>query len=108
MKRKLVVLQEDKNDCAAASLLSIIRYYDGNLDLEYIRNLIHTSKNGTTAYDLINGSKEIGFYSFAKKINFSELIKESTFLPFIAHIKKNNMFHFVVIYKLDNIKNKIL
>lgn len=108
MKRKLVVLQEDKNDCAAASLLSIIRYYDGNLDLEYIRNLIHTSKNGTTAYDLINGSKEIGFYSFAKKISFSELIKESTFLPFIAHIKKNNMFHFVVIYKLDNIKNKIL
>lgn len=108
MKRKLVVLQEDKNDCAAAALLSIIRYYGGNLDMEYIRNIIHTSKNGTNAYDLINGSKEIGFSSFAKKIAFKNLTKEKNLLPFIAHIKKNNMFHFVVIYKIDNSKNKII
>ena len=104
MKRNLVMLQEDKYDCAAASLLSIIKYYGGYLSLETIRNLIGTTKGGTNAYDLINGSKEIGFDSFGKKVNFADIEKKQNFFPVIAHVKKNNMYHFVVIYKLDSKK----
>ena len=96
MKRNLVMLQEDKYDCAAASLLSIIKYYGGYLSLETIRNLIGTTKGGTNAYDLINGSKEIGFDSFGKKVNFADIEKKQNFFPVIAHVKKNNMYHFVV------------
>lgn len=102
MKKNLVVLQEDKYDCAAAALLSIIKYHGGYLNLETIRNLIGTTKGGTNAYDIINGSKEIGFDSFGKKVSFADIEKHKELFPLIAHIKKNNMYHFVVIYKVDN------
>ena len=105
MRKNLVVLQEDKFDCAAAALLSIIKYYGGYLSLESIRNLIGTTKNGTNAYDLINGSKEIGFDSFGRKVSFADIEKSEKLFPVIAHVKKNNMYHFVVIYKVDR-KNK--
>jgi len=105
MRKNLMVLQEDKFDCAAAALLSIIKYYGGYLSLESIRNLIGTTKNGTNAYDLINGSKEIGFDSFGRKVSFADIEKSEKLFPVIAHVKKNNMYHFVVIYKVDR-KNK--
>ncbi len=107
MNKKLIVLQEDKNDCAAASLLSIIRYYNGNLDLETIRKLINTTKNGTNAFDLMNGAKEIGLESKAYKLSFESLINLNT-IPLLAHVKKSNMYHFIVIYKINNKKSKIL
>ncbi len=101
MRKKFVVLQEDKCDCAAACLLSIIKYYDGYINIETIRKIIDTSKNGTNAYDLIKGSKEIGFDSYGKKVSFTEIEKEEKFFPVIAHVKRNNMYHFIVIYNIN-------
>jgi len=108
MNKKVEVIQEGKNDCAAACLLSIIKYHGGNLDIESIKEIINTNRNGTNAYDLIEGSKRIGFDACGKKITFDNLIKEKNILPLIAHTKKHNMYHFVVIYKIDFKKNKIL
>lgn len=108
MTNKLVVLNEDKNDCAAACLSSIIIYHGGYLNMETIKEIINTTKQGTTAYDLINGSKKIGFNAFGKKVLSNELKYYIKDLPFIAHVKKGNMYHFVVIYKIDIKKNKIL
>lgn len=102
MKRNLVVLQEGPYDCAAASLLSIIKYYNGYLNLESIREIISTSKGGTTAYDLIEGSKEIGFNSYGKKVSFVDIGKNKELFPVIAHVRKNNMYHFIVIYKINS------
>jgi len=106
--KKIVQLQEDKNDCAAASLLSIIKYYNGCLDMETVRNLINTTKNGTNAYDIISGAKEIGFDAYGRKVSFADIEGQKDLFPVIAHIKKNNMYHFVVIYKIDAKRKKIL
>lgn len=106
MTKKVVVLQEDKNDCAAACVSSLIKYYNGSLDMETIRNIINTTKHGTNAYDLINGCKEIGFDGFGKKLSFEELVSYYKF-PLIAHIKKDNYYHFVVIYDINKSKEKI-
>ncbi len=106
--KKIVQLQEDKNDCAAASLLSIIKYYGGQLDMETVRELINTTKNGTNAYDIINGAKEIGFDAYGRKVSFADIEKQSSLLPLIAHVKKHNLYHFVVIYRIDERKEKIL
>ena len=106
MTKKVVVLQEDKNDCAAACVSSLIKYYNGFLDMETIRNIINTTKHGTNAYDLINGCKEIGFDGFGKKLSFEELVSYYKF-PLIAHIKKDNYYHFVVIYDINKSKEKI-
>lgn len=99
MDKKLITYQEDKNDCAAACVSSIIKYYNGYMDLESIRNLINTSKYGTNAYDIISGLKEIGLVGKGERIELNDLIKTFN-KPLIAHIKKNNYFHFVVIYKI--------
>ena len=108
MTNKFVVLNEDKNDCAAACLSSIIKYYNGYLDMETIKEIIHTGKNGTNAYDLINGSKEIGFNAYGKKVLLNEIINYKIKFPVIAHVKKANLYHFVVIYEIDTKKNKLL
>jgi len=104
MQKKVEVLQEGKNDCAAACLLSIIKYYNGRLELETIRNLINTNKNGTNAYDIIKGSNTLGFDTIGKKITVEELKNYESNLPVIAHIKKHNMYHFIVIYKIKGDK----
>lgn len=107
-RKKLIQLQEDKNDCAAASLSSIIKYYGGYLDMETIRNIINTTKNGTNAYDIIRGSVEIGFDAYGRKVSFADIINQKDKFPVIAHVRKNNMYHFVVIYDVFENRNKIL
>lgn len=106
MGKNLEVLQEDKNDCAAACISSLIKYYDGYMDLESIRLIINTTKEGTNAYDIINGVKEIGFESAGIKINFNALVNED--MPLVAHVKKDNYYHFVVIYKVIPERKKML
>ena len=101
MNKKIVVLQSDMKDCAPACVSSIIKYYNGNLDLETIRELIHTSKMGTNAYDIVTGVKELGFDAYAGKAKLDILLKcfDS---PLILHVKKKNFYHFVVVYKVTN------
>ena len=53
MKKKIpIVKQEGIKDCGTACLLSIIKYYSGNISMERLRELTKTSKIGTTAYHL--------------------------------------------------------
>lgn len=101
MNKKIVVLQCDMKDCAPACVSSIIKYYNGNLDLETIRELIHTSNMGTNAYDIVTGVKELGFDAYAGKARLDILLKcfDS---PLILHVKKKNFYHFVVVYKVTN------
>lgn len=108
MTNKLVVLNEDKNDCAAACVSSIIRFYGGYINMETIKQIINTTKYGTNAYDIIIGVKEIGFNAYGKKVTLNNLKNYISDFPVIAHVKKNNMFHFVVIYKIDIKRNNIL
>ena len=108
MTNKLVVLNEDKNDCAAACVSSIIRFYGGYINMETIKQIINTTKYGTNAYDIIMGVKEIGFNAYGKKVTLNNLKNYISDFPVIAHVKKNNMFHFVVIYKIDIKRNNIL
>ena len=69
--------------------------------------LINTGKNGTNALNIINGAKEIGFDAIGKKLSFNNLINSKNILPLVAHIKKGNYYHFVVIYQVDESNNKL-
>ena len=44
MKQNLIVLQEGSKDCGAASLLSIIRYYGGDISLDRLIDMTKTTK----------------------------------------------------------------
>ena len=107
MSGKYIVLQDDVKDCGVCSLLSIIKYYNGNISKEYLRELTNTTSEGASALNLLRCSRELGFESFGIKGRVNDLNK--WVLPAIAHVVIDKKFpHFVVIYNIDYRKDKVL
>lgn len=99
-----VVLQEGRSDCGVCCLLSIIRFYGGGVSLEYLRKITNTNKDGVSAYNLIEASKNIGLEAYGVTGKLENI--EDNNLPCIAHVNVcSNYQHFVVVYKIT--KNKI-
>lgn len=109
MKKEYVIRQRDARDCGACCLLSIIKYYGGYIPIEKIRIDTRTSNEGTTALSIIKAASTYGLDGKGIKTNYNELLNSAQILPIIAHIKtKNNMFHFIVIYKITKDKVTIM
>ncbi len=105
--KQYTVIQDGNKECGSACLLSIIRYYQGNVSLERLNELTNTTKEGTTFYDLSKAGMEIGLQSKGYKVdNINQLYNLEK--PFISQIVNNNMTHFVVIYKVKNNKITIM
>lgn len=105
MKKFLIVKQEGYKDCGAASLLSIIRYYHGNISINRLIELTNTTKTGTSFYNLKQASEELGLEAIGYKVEqLDELRKLQK--PFICQLLTNNYEHFVVVYEIK--RNKIL
>ena len=105
MKKKLVVLQEGNKDCGVCCLLSIIRYYNGNISLNKLMEMTKTTKNGTTFYNLSEAASKIGMASKAYYVDdFNNISVYSC--PFISQVIRNGYTHFVVVYKIS--KDKLL
>ena len=102
--RMKIIRQRDEKDCGVCSLLSIIRYYKGNVPLEQLRLDAKTSNEGTTAWNLIVASKKYGFDAMGMQV---ENIRDIKRLPAIAHMNlKKGFNHYVVIEKIT--KDKII
>jgi len=100
LKKYPFVKQEGFKDCGCASLLMIIRYYKGNVSIERLRDLTHTNKNGTNAYNLISASLKLGFSAKGVKGKLSDL--KDVLLPCIAHVVIDGMYkHYIVIYEIN-------
>ena len=103
MHNKVIVKQHDIKDCGAASLLSIIRYYDGYVPIDKIRMDTCITKDGITAYNLILAAKKYGFDSYGIKIDNDSLFSKKVLLPCIAYVElKNGLKHYVVIYQITS------
>ena len=101
MKKNYIILQDGIKECGSACLLSIIRYYGGNVSLEKLLELTNTNKEGTNFYDITKAAYEIGLMAKGYKIeNISNLFEIEN--PFISQIVINNYMHFVVVYKIKN------
>ena len=109
MKKGLVFRQNNYSDCAVCSLASIIKYYGGIPNIEKLREIMHTTRDGTTAYNILECAEELGFKSNGIKINNLEEFKNvHSVSPFIAHVIINNSYmHYVVVYKI-NFNNRTL
>lgn len=105
MKKKLIVLQEGNKDCGVCCLLSIIRYYNGNISLNKLMEMTKTTKNGTTFYNLSEAASKVGMASKAYYVDdFNNISVYSC--PFISQVIRNGYTHFVVVYKIS--KDKLL
>ena len=101
-----VVLQDGNKDCGICSLLSIIRFYGGDVSKEYLREITNTTKNGVSALGLIEGAKMLGFDAVGVCGDLNKI--EDNNLPCLAHILTNKGFkHFIAIYKIDREKELI-
>ncbi len=104
MSKIEVVRQHDLKDCGACSLSCIIRYYNGYVPLEKIREDTCTNLNGTTAYHLIKAANLYGFEAIG--IRAYDIHDKNIYLPAIVHlVLKNGLQHFAVLYKVksDNV-----
>lgn len=102
-----IVKQDGIKDCGVCCLLSIIRFYGGDVSLEYLRQITNTDRNGVSALDLINAAKNIGFDAYGASGDLEKVNDNN--LPCIAHVIINRKFkHFVVIYSIDRNREKIV
>lgn len=79
-------------------MLSILRYYNSDYSKEELSILLNESVNGTTAYNLVETAKHLGFnaYGVRKKLNMIDEV-----LPIILHTKIKNFYHYIVLYKIN-------
>ena len=105
MRKELIVLQDGFKDCGSACLLSIIRYYGGDIPLSSLVELTNTTRNGTNLLELKKVAKSIGLDAVGYKVSEISKLHEID-RPFIAQLNISNNTHFVVVYKLK--EDKIL
>jgi ATP-binding cassette, subfamily C, bacterial len=90
------VLQQNEEDCAAACLASVAKYYGKIFANSRIRAAIGTGQLGTTLLGLWRGAEILGFNARAGQA-VPELLDEldAITLPAIIHWKG---YHYVVLY----------
>jgi ATP-binding cassette subfamily B protein len=90
------VLQIDEMDCGAASLAMVCRYFGRSVSLARIRQLVHTSLDGTSLRGLCTAAEELGLAARAVKSANEEL--DQMPLPAIIHWESN---HWIVLYDVN-------
>jgi len=90
------VWQIDEMDCGAASLAIICRYYGKAVSLARIRQLSHTSLDGTSLRAICQAASELGLA--ARAVKASPVNLDQMPLPAVVHWDGN---HWVVLYDVD-------
>lgn len=109
LKKYPFVKQTGIKDCGVTCLQMIIKYYQGYVSTRQLQDMTKTTKNGTTAYHLIEAAKKIGFETKGVKANLSDINKENMILPCIASVIIDNTYnHYIVIYDIDYKRKRII
>ncbi len=90
------VSQIDEMDCGAACMAMICHHFGRAVSLARIRQLLHTSADGTSLRALCHGAEELGLAARSVKASKRNLLQMP--LPAIVHWEGN---HWVVLYDTD-------
>jgi ATP-binding cassette subfamily B protein len=90
------VQQIDEMDCGAASLAMICRHFGRRVSLAHIRQLCHTSHDGTTLKAISHAASELGLAARALKVSLRNLPQMP--LPAIIHWAGN---HWMVLFDVS-------
>jgi ATP-binding cassette subfamily C protein len=95
-KKYQVVLQQSEEDCGAACLASIAKFYGQNFIISRLREFAGTGQKGTTLLGLKQGAEAIGFNARSVRAAAAILDKiDEAPLPAIIHWSG---YHWVVLY----------
>jgi ATP-binding cassette subfamily B protein len=88
-------LQPDSKDCGATCLKIIAKYFGKILNIQTLRELSETTREGSNLLALSEASEKIGFRTLGVKLSLQKL--EEAPLPCILHWNAN---HYVVLYEI--------
>ncbi len=91
-----VVAQHSEEDCGAACLASIAKYYQRNFTLNHIREAVGTGQLGTTLLGLRRGAEALGFNARSVRAS-NEILDRMNQAPLPAIIHWQGT-HWVVLY----------
>ncbi|MGK7893893.1 MAG: peptidase domain-containing ABC transporter [Xenococcus sp. (in: cyanobacteria)] len=94
MKYELIK-QHSEEDCGAACIASIAKFYQHIFTISRIREAVGTRREGTSLLGLSQGAEKLGFNARAIKTSIEVIDREIAPLPAIIHWKG---YHWVVIY----------
>lgn len=102
--QKKYVQQLDETDCGAAVLCMILKHYRSNVSLTMIREYAQTDQEGTSALGLIKAAEHFGLESRALQTDTTCFPKQyrSFQYPFIAHVNKQGLLHYIVVLSADS------
>jgi ATP-binding cassette subfamily B protein len=87
--------QADSKDCGPTCLKIIAKYYGKVINIQELRNLSETNREGSNLLFLSDAAEKIGFRTLGVKLNLLKL--EEAPLPCVLHWNKE---HYVVLYKI--------
>src|SRR5690554_3667480 len=99
-KKYPCVKQYDTTDCGAACLATIAMYYGLKIPITKIREIACTDRQGTNVLGMIKAANELGFKAKGVKAEQEDLAELP--LPAIAHVVKNKLLHYVVIFDIKD------
>lgn len=91
--------QSETKDCGPTCLKIIGKYYGRNLEINRLRELSETTREGSSLFGLSEAIEKVGFRSLGVQWGYNQL-KKATF-PCIVHWKES---HYVVPYKIQKDK----
>jgi ATP-binding cassette subfamily B protein len=88
-------IQADSKDCGPTCLKIIAKNYGKVINIQELRNLSETNREGSNLLFLSDAAEKIGFRTLGVKLNLLKL--DEVPLPCILHWNSN---HYVVLYKI--------
>lgn len=98
-RRYPVVRQYHMADCGPACLVAVTRFFGGRTSITRTRELSGTNQGGTTLLGLKEGAEAIGLEASGATGTFDDL--RNVALPCIAHVVRDRLLHFVVVWEVD-------
>ncbi len=90
-------LQADSKDCGSTCLKIIAKHYGKTINIQELRDLSETNREGSNLLNISDAAEKIGFRSLGVKLSLNNL--QEAPLPCILHWNKE---HYIVLYEIVN------
>lgn len=96
---KYYTRQVDEQDCGVAALSMVLKNYNSEYTLAYLRQKAKTDMDGTTISGILDASYAVGLKAKAYQADMSVFKMEDIAYPFVVHVlKKQELHHYYTIF----------
>lgn len=96
-----IFLQDNENSCGAYCIKMLLSFYKRDDEIKNIKKRCRLTKESITVYGLIQVLKEYHLEAKAYQCEFKHLFEEVN-CPVIIHLKQDDLYHYVVLYKIKD------